>query len=68
MTDIKYQKNICFITAQNPYKVHLLKFTDFLNFKTGADTFQKNRTTDENGDPVNSLQVKYLQFRTEELI
>ena len=63
---IIYFRNI-FVSSRRkyPYKVHLLKFIDFLNFKAAADTFLKKKTTDENGDTVNWLQLKFFKFRTE---
>ena len=47
---------------RNPYKVHQLSCTDFVDCKALCDQLIRNRTKNENGDTVNWLKIKVLRF------
>ena len=43
LTMIDFRNIFVSSRRKNPYKVHLLQFTDFINFKAAADTFLKKQ-------------------------
>jgi len=46
----------------SPFKVHIMSYDDFLNFKWLAQSFVANHNIDTDGKPVRFLKVKSFKF------